>query len=135
MKILKPSETEFQVLSVLWRKGPLSARQVLDLLPDGKKRAYTTVLSILQVMEKKGLVSHQREGLTHIFAPKVSKRQVLRPLLRNLLNNIFGGRPAEAVQHLLDEADISAEELAEVRRLLDGMKPCAKAKPSKGGHK
>ena len=56
MKSVKPSDLEMQVLSVLWERGPSTAREVLEAMPDGKKRAYTSVLSVMQVMEKKGLL-------------------------------------------------------------------------------
>ena len=60
--VARPSELELQVLAVLWREGALTAREVSACMPDGKARAYTTVLSVLQVMEKKGLVKHRPDG-------------------------------------------------------------------------
>lgn len=114
----KPSELEMQVLAVLWDRGPSTARHVLEALPDGKARAYTTVLTVLQVMEKKGLVSHTRSGTAHVYQPAVSKRQVLRPMLRGLVQRVFGGSTSAAVQQLLSETDVSADELAKIRELL-----------------
>lgn len=119
MKKAKPSDLELQVLSVLWRQGPLTARQVLEEMPDGKKRAYTTILSVMQVMEKKGLLKHKRQGQAYVFTPTVSKGQVIGPLLRGLVANVFGGRPTEAMMHLLDVSQVSDEELHEMRKLLE----------------
>ena len=62
MKRPRPSELELQVLSVLWDRGPLPVRAIRELLPDGKDRAYTTVLTLLQILEKKGLVGHTSQG-------------------------------------------------------------------------
>jgi len=90
----KPSDVELQVLSLLWREGPLTARQVLERLPDGKERAYTTVLTTLQVMEKKKLVTHERNGVAHVYSAIVKQNQVLRPLLRGLIDKVFGGSAA-----------------------------------------
>jgi BlaI family penicillinase repressor len=115
----KPSDVELQVLSVLWRDGPLTARQVLERLPDGKERAYTTVLTTLQVMEKKKLVTHERNGVAHVYSPIVKQNQVLRPLLRGLIDKVFGGSAATAMQHLLREADVNADELSQIRQMLD----------------
>ena len=81
MKRARPSDLELQVLSVLWEIGPATVRQLRRAMPDGKKRAYTTVLSVLQVMEKKRLVTHDRQGMTHVYRPTVRRRQVLGPLL------------------------------------------------------
>lgn len=107
-----------QVLSVLWRKGASTAREVLAAMPDGKKRAYTTILSVMQVMEKKGLLTHESRGASHAFKPSVSRRQVLGPMLRSLVRNVFGGSTSEAMMHLLQETDVSADEMTEMRELL-----------------
>src|SRR5690348_4674602 len=76
----KPSELEQQVLAVLWDRGPSTVRDVLGSLPDGKPRAYTTLLTVLQTLEKKGLVRHTREGLAHVYHPRVSRDDVVQPL-------------------------------------------------------
>ncbi len=115
----KPSDLELQVLSVLWKKGPATVRQVLESIPDGKTRAYTTILSTMQVMEKKGLIRRAgAKGLTHIYQSAVTRRQVLGPLLQNLIRNVFGGSPSAAVQHLLCETDIREQDLAEIDKLI-----------------
>lgn len=117
--IAQPSDLELQVLSVFWDKGPMTVRQLMEQLPDRKKRAYTTVLTVMQVMEKKGLVAHDREGVTHIYRAAVQRRQVMRPLMRRMLQNIFGGRPSLAVQYLVADSELSSEELAAIRKLID----------------
>src|ERR1044071_7299841 len=102
----EPSRLEMQVLGVLWERGPSTVRDVLDALPDGKARAYTTVLTVMQVMEKKGLLTHTSQGNAHVYQPKVSREQTMRPMLRTLVHHIFGGSPASALQHLLAESDV-----------------------------
>src|SRR5688572_10328806 len=97
----KPSELELQVLGMLWEKGPLTARAVLEALPDGRRRAYTTVLTVLQVMEKKGLLTRKVDEVAHVWRPAVSRRQIMGPMLRGLVRNVFGGRPSQALQQLL----------------------------------
>lgn len=116
--VARPSELELQVLAVLWREGASTAREVSEYMPDGKRRAYTTVLSVLQVMEKKGLVKHRPDGRAHRYSASVTKRQVLGPMLRQLVSNVFGGSASTAVQHLLAENKVSAEELDEIRALI-----------------
>lgn len=115
----KPSDLEMQVLSLLWRNGPSTVRQVLEAMPDGRPRAYTTILSVMQVMEKKGLLNHTRDGLANVYRPKVSRQKVLGPMLRGLVRNVFGGSTSAAMQHLLSETNVSEEELAEIRDMLD----------------
>lgn len=98
----------------------MTVRQVLAALPDGKKRAYTTVLTVLQIMEKKGLIEHERQedGVAHVYRPLVQRRQVVRPVMRNLLRDLFGGKRSMAMQYLISEG-VSAEELAEVRKVIE----------------
>jgi len=115
----KPSEFEMQILGVLWREGPLTAREVLNRTPDGKKRAYTSVLSVMQVMEKKGLLARTREGLTDRWRPAASESQILEPFMKNLVSHIFGGRATRAMQCLLDGAEVDRGEIEEIRKLLE----------------
>jgi predicted transcriptional regulator len=120
-KIFAPSDFELHILGTLWEHGPATVRQVMDRLVDGKDRAYTSVLSVMQVMQKKGLlgVAKQRDGLAHIFKPLVSRADVVRPLLRGLVTKLFGGRTHAAVQHLLDEDHVDRAEIDRLRALLD----------------
>lgn len=122
----QPSDLELQVLSVLWRTGPATVRQVLDDMPDGKKRSYTTILSVLQVLESKKLVTHTSEGRAHVYKPKVTRKQVIGPLLRNMVTKFFGGSTTEAVQHLLNETSVDDDELAAIRTLLEDSTPARK---------
>ena len=118
MKRPRPSELELQILSILWEQGPSTVRAIREALPDGKLRAYTTVLTLVQIMEKKGIVGHTPKGQAHVYHPLVTRRQVLRPLMRDLLRNIFGGRPADAVQCLLDSTRLDEEELSQIREAI-----------------
>ena len=117
-KTTRPSELELQVLGLLWDRGALTARQVRDALPDGKQRAYTSVLSVMQVMERKGLLTRKVDRVTHIWRPAVTRRQVMRPILGNLVRNVFGGSPSRALQQLLSDTPVDEQEMAEIRRLL-----------------
>ncbi len=114
----QPANLELQILSVLWEKGPSTVWDVLESMPDGKKRAYTSVLSVLQVMEKKGLLTHKKKGLVHVFSPKVKKKQVLKPIMQKLASNIFGGQPSQAMQFLLEETDVSDQEMEEIHKVI-----------------
>ena len=119
----RPSDFELQVLGVLWEKGPLAARQVLENLPDNKPRAYTSVLSVMQVMEKKGFLAHSLEGKTNIYRPTIAKEHVLGGMMRRMVDLVFGGKPAAVLQTLLDEQAVSSEELAEMKRLIEVARP------------
>ena len=117
-KTNQPSDLELQVLSVLWDKGSATVREVHDKLPDGKIRAYTTVLTVMQKLEKKGLVTKETEGTAHVYSPTQSQEATVRPLLRDLVQNIFRGKVSTVVQHLLEDEQISDAELKEIRTLI-----------------
>jgi predicted transcriptional regulator len=119
MPTQKPSGLEQQVLSVLWEKGSGTVRDVIAALPDGKQRAYTTLLTVLQVLEKKGLVRHTRDGLTYLYHPNVTREQVVQPLLKGLVQGVFGGEPARVVQALLDTGAVGPAELKQIRKLIN----------------
>lgn len=114
----EPSDLELQVLSVLWERGPRTVREVLEAMPDGKERAYTTVLTVLQGLERKGLVRHEQEGRQYVYHAMATRRSVLRPRLRRLVQQVFGGNPSAVLQQLLDQPDVTDQDVAEMRQLL-----------------
>jgi BlaI family penicillinase repressor len=119
MRTSKPSDLEMQILSVLWHRGASTAREVLKAMPDGKKRAYTSILSVMQVMEKKGLLKHSNRGVAHVYSPAVGKKKIIRPFMRKVINEVFGGRPSAMMQALLAETAVSDSEMARIQKLLE----------------
>ncbi len=114
----QPSDLELQVLSVLWAHGPGTVREIYRALPDGKQRAYTTVLTVLQNLERKRLVGHRREGNRHVYTARISRDRVLEPLVQRLLRHAFRGRASQLVHYLLSDPAVDPDELEQIRRLL-----------------
>lgn len=135
MRTSKPSDLEMQILSVLWDKGASTAREVLELMPDGKKRAYTSILSVMQVMEKKGLLKHTNRGVAHVYSPAVSKKKIIQPFIHKVVNEVFGGRPSAMMQALLTQTPVSDDELTQIHKLLEQVKTTKPAKTGKGREK
>ena len=127
-RFVEPAEFELQILGVLWEHGPATVRQVMEWLSDGKERAYTSVLSVMQVMQKKELLSvaDERDGLAPIFNPMVTREQVAVPLLQGLVRKIFCGSTKTAMQHLLDADKVDRSEIDAMRKLLDDLENRAK---------
>jgi predicted transcriptional regulator len=111
------------VLTVLWGQGPATVRQILERLPDGKQRAYTTVLTVMQGMSRKGLVTHTQKGPAHLYHPAVQRDEVVRPVMQTLLRNVFGGDPSKVVQALLDSTQVSEDEMNQIRELIRNASP------------
>jgi predicted transcriptional regulator len=118
MRGKQPSKLEMAILSLLWQHDGMTAREVLDALPDGKQRAYTSVLSILQAMERNRLVRHTKQGNAYVYHAVAARESTVGRALGDLVRDVFGGSPAAAVQHLLTDADISDVELSEVERFI-----------------
>jgi BlaI family transcriptional regulator, penicillinase repressor len=113
-----PSELELKILQALWRNGPGTARDVLAGLKDGKTRAYTTVLTTLQIMERKGFVTRSREGISDRWRAVLKERKAMSGFWKKLVARVCGGRPSVAVQHLLDIGTVNESELAEIERMI-----------------
>lgn len=115
----RPSELELQALSVLYTEGPSTVPVVLENIPDGKERAYTTILSVMQSLERKGLVKPTREGRAYIYKPTKSQASIVSPLAKDFVLNAFGGSIGNAILHLLSTGNLTPEEKTAVERELN----------------
>ena len=115
----RPTDAELAILRVLWSRGGSTVRQVHDILSLERPTAYTTALKMLQIMTEKGLVRRDERDRTHIYYSKLSEDQTQRQLVRDLLDRAFGGSATKLVMQALATKRASAEELGEIRKLLD----------------
>jgi len=116
----RPTDTELAILRVLWERGASTVRQVYDALNRERPTAYTTALKMLQIMTEKGLVRRDERDRTHVYYPRWSEEQTQRQLVRDLLDRAFGGSASKLVMQALATRRASAEELIEIRKLIDG---------------
>ena len=130
-----PSNLELQALSVLWHDGPSTVGAVLDALPDGKDRAYTTVLSVMQSLERKNLVKRKKDGRAHVYEAAHSKNEVVDQATNDFLTNTFGGRLGEAILTLLSSGTLTPEEKTNIERELKRHKAMAARKKAKKASK
>jgi BlaI family transcriptional regulator, penicillinase repressor len=114
----QPTAGELEVLKVLWDRGPSTVREVLEVLEGQRPRAYTSVMSLLNVMTDKGLVIRVPQGRAFVYRPKVERERTLRRMVGDLLGRAFEGSAHELVAHLLDQTKPSAAELDEIRRTI-----------------
>jgi BlaI family penicillinase repressor len=124
------SETELDVLKVLWENGPGTVRAVNELLSrQGRRWAYTTVLTLLQRLEAKGYVSSDKSGVAHVFRPAVSRDKLLRQRLKDLSNQLCEGTATPLVLALVAGQRFTAEEISQFRQLLDQLESTKKSPP------
>ncbi len=114
------SETELEILKVIWEHGPGTVREInARLRPTGRRWAYTTVLTLLQRLEAKGYVASNKTGLAHVFRAVVSRDRLLRQRLKDLAQQLCEGAPAPLVLALVESQHFSEQEIEQFRRLLD----------------
>ena len=123
-KYIKPTESELEILQILWTKGIATVREVHEELTNTKEAGYTTTLKLMQIMHEKGLVKRDDSMRTHIYQPAVNKERTQRHLLSKMIDTLFGGSPTQLVIQALGDGEhkASAEEIQKIQLLLDGLK-------------
>lgn len=123
-KYIKPTESELEILQILWQSGTATVRDVHEELAKTKDAGYTTTLKLMQIMHDKGLVKRDESMRTHVYQPAVNKEKTQRHLLDKMIDSLFGGSSTQLVLQALGsgEQKVSAEELAQIQSLLDNLK-------------
>jgi len=109
---------QLAIMQALWRRGQSTVAEVRQELEPGRSLAYTTIATMLTKMERKGLVDHHRDGRTFIYRPLVKRNQVRGSMVADLLERLFAGDVTELVSHLLEECDVTADELSRLKQLI-----------------
>jgi BlaI family penicillinase repressor len=115
----RPTDGELAILRALWRRGPSTVREVQAELGGEQTTGYTTVLKLMQIMTEKGLLTRDDSERAHVYQASESEEQAQRGLVTDLLDRAFGGSAQQLVMRALTTGRASAEELAEIRKLLD----------------
>jgi predicted transcriptional regulator len=119
-KPVRPTESELEILTVLWSRGPSTVREVYEVLRKRRKSAqYATVLKFMQIMAQKGLLKRDESDRAHIYAPIHSREVVQQQLAKDLLQRGFDWSMKNLMIGALSARKATKEELAELRRLLD----------------
>ncbi len=118
-----PTDRELQALKILWQRGEATVKQVADVMNEtGEQLAYTTVLSLLQVMEQKGLVGHRRVGKAYKYFPHVERERTFRKLAAGFMERVFDGAVDEYLVHALQSRRTSLEELDQLEKMIADQK-------------
>ena len=122
VKYIKPTESELEILQVLWEKETASVREVHEELTKSNDVGYTTTLKLMQIMFEKGLVKRDATFKTHIYEAQVSRDKTQKHLLNKMIDTLFGGSPTQLVLQALGNHKASEEELEEIQQLLNNLK-------------
>ena len=115
----KPTETELEILGVLWSRGECTVREVHEVLYRDAGGGYTNALKLLQIMHEKGLVERDNSRRAHVYRASVSKERTQKRFLRDLMQKMFEGSSSQLVLQALGSQPASREELREIRQLLN----------------
>jgi predicted transcriptional regulator len=115
----RPTDSELEILNVLWQFGPCTVRQVHEELK--RSVGYTTVLKLLQIMTVKELVVRDETQRSHVYRARHKQDQMQRRLVRDLMERAFSGAADKLVQQAISARGLSPKELVEIRKLLDDM--------------
>lgn len=115
-----PTELELEILKVLWAESPLPVREVRVRLDEqaGRPLAHSTVVTMLNIMHRKGFVRRRKDGKAFFFSPKDERRNVVGKMMGDLVTKAFDGSPTALVLNLLETNDLDAAELSELRKLI-----------------
>ena len=117
--IMKPTESELEILQILWEKGNCTVREVHDILTLNKEAGYTTTLKLMQIMHEKGLVKRDTSSKTHIYSALASQQKTQQHLVSKLIDNAFNGSAARMVMQALGNHNSSRDEIEAIKKYLD----------------
>jgi len=113
------TETELELMTILWRLGEGSVSDVIKQLPKERELAYTSVSTILRILEQKGVLSTRKEGRGHIYTPQVEKSDYEAKTVKHVVDRVFDGTPVALVRQLLDTVKLNENDLKELKNLID----------------
>ncbi len=116
-----PTPAEIEILEALWAAGPCTVRQVHEAIAGRRNTGYTTVLKLMQIMAKKGLLQRDESQRSHIYAPVEAREAVQGSLVGELIDRAFAGSTSQLVLRAMSTRRASSEELTEIRELLDAL--------------
>ena len=124
IKTIKPTESELEILQILWTKGVATVREVHEELAHTKDVGYTTTLKLMQIMNEKGIVKRDDSMRTHVYQAAVNKERTQKHLLTKMIDSLFGGSSTQLVIQALGSGEHKAtrEELEEIQALLNELK-------------
>ena len=116
----KPTESELEILQVIWKKGQCSVRDVHEELTENKDAGYTTTLKLMQIMHEKGLLERDTTAKTHLYKALISREQAQQGALDKILSTVFKGSTSDLVIQALGQHRATKDEIDAIKNFLDG---------------
>lgn len=113
------TEAELRLMEILWASGAASVNDVVSALPKDLDLAYNTVLTTLRILEKKGYLTHKKDGRAHIYQPLVDRNHARQKAVHHMVSQFFNNSPEALAQHILENENMTPEELQRLRDLIE----------------
>ncbi len=114
----QPTESELEILQVLWDKGTATVRDIHEVIEQGKDTGYTTTLKIMQIMTEKGVLTRDTSSRQHVYYPVISREECQQQFINKMVNGLFAGSAGRLVMGALDHKKLSNDELSEIKAYL-----------------
>lgn len=118
-KVIKPTRSELEILSILWENREATVRKVFEAIESEKKTSYTTILKLMQIMYAKGLVERNEEKKAHVYRARIKQTETGKQMLNEVLNRVFSGSATKLVQQVLENETTSIDEMREIREMIE----------------
>lgn len=117
------TEAELRLMRLLWARGESAVSDLVQALPEDTPLAYTSVLTTIRILEKKGYVSHRQEGRAFLYSTCVAEHEARQSEIRHVLQRFFGNSRERLVLSLLGDAEITPEELERMKKIIGDAAP------------
>lgn len=114
----KLTEVELELMTILWRMGEGTVNEVIKELQPGRELAYSSVSTILRILEGKGVLATRREGRGHVYIPQFGKQEYETRTIADVVERVFDGAPVALVRQVIQNVDLSTEDIREIRKML-----------------
>src|SRR5271168_3690142 len=120
MRSPKPTltEQELEIMKVVWRLKTATVRQVYETLLERRRIAYTTVMTMMNILEQKGYLKKQQKDRAYVYQPSQPQKQVIRSMVREFVNRVFNGSAEPLLVHLVEDRCLTENDLEEIRRTI-----------------
>ncbi|MBE0662439.1 MAG: BlaI/MecI/CopY family transcriptional regulator [Bacteroidales bacterium] len=115
----RPTESELEILQILWEKGPATVREVHEIIESNRDIGYTTTLKIMQIMTDKGLLQRDTSQRSHLYNPAFKREDIEGDMLNKMIQNLFSGSASRMVIGALSQKSLTEKEIGEIRDYLN----------------
>src|SRR5215469_14073394 len=119
---------ELEIMKIVWERDSVTVRDVYEAILERRKVAYTTVMTMMKILEQKQYLRKKQSDRAYIYRPAQPKRQVVGAMVRDFVNRVFNGSAEPLLVHLVEEHDLSREDLDEIARLREESRGAAKGR-------